>query len=266
MSSFFKKIYHWILRFFFDCDVNVYRFKDKEPNIHSFLSYKYFRIRIANFLAQKPKVKRKKLKIRVKTQNYGIIDSSVLIRRYTVDFWENLLLKDIWLDFFTICKNYLVYLKDKFSKINNIILIFSPVIKKFSKRDLILSKKVTTEKEIITIEPYTNILQSNQLLQIPVEKEPVDISILSKKQMEILREKLAISAKCKKYSIKVENIYGDFTRSLYSNVELQKDNKVLYKFKNEPEEDSGLYMFVTGKKRYDTDLRSTIVSYKDLGL
>ncbi len=269
MNRFFQKFYHWILNFFFDYDAAIYSLDHKDLAVHKLLSYKYFRVKTANFLAQKPKVKRKKFKTKANVKNYKIIDSSILLRKYPLNFLENLLIKDIWLDFFAICKNYLLYLKEKFSKVTNIVLIFNPTIKKFAKRDLILSKKATTEKEIIEIEPYSNILPIEKLVSISVEKEPMDISVFNKKQLEIMREKLAISAKCKKYSIKVENIYGDFFRNLYSNAEMQKDNKVIYKYRTDfvhSDEEEQIYMFVTGKKRYDTEIYSTIVAYKDLEL
>ncbi len=269
MNNIFKKFYHWILKLFFDYDINVYSLKNNNVKINSFLSYKYFRTRISNLLEKKPQVKRKKFKSKVNVQNYKIIDSSLLLRKYQLDFLENLLMKDIWLDFFAICKNYLVILNKRFSKISNEILTFNPIIKRIAKRDLIIAKRATTEKEIIEIEPYSNILSVDKLVEISVEKEPMDMSVFDKKQLEIMREKLAMSAKCKKYSIKVENIYGDFCRSLYSNAEMQKDNKVIYKYRTDfvPEgEAEQIFMFVTGKKRYDTEMYSTIVAYKDLGL
>lgn len=267
MNRIIQKIYHHILRFFFDYDVSVYSLKNNEVKVNSFLSYKYFRTRISNLLAKKPNIKKKNFKTKVKIQNYAIIDSSLVLRKYPLDFLENLLIKDIWLDFFAICKNYLVLLKEKMSKVTDIILNFYPYINKIPKRDLILSKRATTEKEIIEIEPYSNILPVDKLVGISVEKEPIDITVFNKKQLETMREKLAISAKCKKYSIKVENIYGDFCGSLYSKAEMQKDNKVIYKFRTDfvPEnEEEQMYMFVTGKKRYDTEKYSTIVAYKDL--
>ena len=269
MNRFIQKIYHWILRFLFDYDVNVYSLKNKDIATHSILGHKYFRLRISNFLAQKPKVKRKKFKTKANVKNYIIIGTSIKLCNYPLNFLENLLLKDIWLDFFAICKNYLVHLRKKFSKITNEVIDFNPIIKKFARRDLILSKKVTTEKEIIEIEPYSNILPIDELIKIPVEKEPIEMSVFSKKQLETMREKLAMAAKCKKYSIKVENIYGDFFRSLYSNAEMQKDNKVIYKFKTEFEpqrENEDIFLFITGKKRYDANIHSVIVAYRDLGL
>ena len=122
-----------------------------------------------------------------------------------------------------------------------------------------------SDKMMDLLVQYIEILKSthiNNQKDVDELKEKIEI-------LETKKEKLTLSAKCKKYSIKVENIYGDFCRNLYSNAEMQKDNKVIYKFRTDfvpASEEEKIYMFVTGKKRYDTELYSTIVAYRDLEL
>ena len=104
-----------------------------------------------------------------------------------------------------------------------------------------------------------------EIINIPVTKYPIKSEKFTEKQIEIMKTQLAIEAKCKKYSMTLENIYDKMPMGLYSDITINKDTTITCKYENNPTIGEN-QILVTGKRKYDTQITKRLIKYSELGL
>ena len=128
-----------------------------------------------------------------------------------------------------------------------------------------INKKLKLIAELLDLEPYTHKVSVKKILEIPVTKYPAKKEKFTQLQLEKMRNQLAIEAKCKVYSMNLENIYPQIPTGLYSEFSLEKDNSLTCFFEKNPNIGE-LQVLVTGKRKYDTQITKTLIKYSDLQL
>ena len=144
-------------------------------------------------------------------------------------------------------------------------LIFEFKTHKAAQKNIYISHSLKTIEELLAFEPYTKKFSTKKLLEIPVSKYPIKKEKFSNNQLEAMVTRLAIEAKCKKYSMTLENIYDKVPEGLYKEITIERDSSVSCLFEKQPHKGE-LQLLVTGKKKYDTQKTKTYIKYSELGL
>ncbi len=264
-SRFFIRVYQKFLEIFFDFDVGVYAFQTSKIPVNKLENFEYkepikankqeipkFNINVTDF--RKPDCL---------AYSVPSLLSLLVLRDLNNEFYQKIKLKSELMEFFCVSKNYDVDL-EKDLKINEETFVLEAKSHKSLKEEIQISKKLRTVEELLELEPYVNKLDKKEVREFSVTKYPVKQEKFTEKQIEIMKTQLAIAAKCKKYSITLEQIFDKIPKGLYSEIELNKDNTLSCKFEKIPTLGEN-QILVTGKRRYDTQVTKTLVKYSEIG-
>jgi len=168
------------------------------------------------------------------------------------------------MDFLSICKNYNLNLSDELNICNEPFILDVNSHKSLAE-EIQISKTLRTVEELLELEPYTRKFSKREVAKIPVTKYPVRQERFTELQLENMKTKLAIQAKCKKYSIILDNIYDKIPQGMYSSIEINKDNTLSCILEKKPEIGE-LQLLVIGKRKYDTQPIKILIKYSELGI
>jgi len=262
----FVRIYHKILNLFFDFDIGIYalstpkipttRIFDYEPEKEiptNKLECENFN---CNTVQLKPPV--------VIFYKAPSLKDKLKIKDYTQKLHQNLKIREEKLNFQFVPRKYEASIKE-IPEIFETNLILDAEIKKASKSDIHISQSVKTIEELLELEPYTHKYPVKKVLEIPVVKYAIKKEKFTEEQIDLMRTKLAQQAKCKKYSINVENIYDKLPEDLYEEIKLEKDATLKCKYSKKPHAGE-LQLLITGKRKYDTQTTKAYVKYSEVGI
>ena len=264
--KFFLSLYHEILSFFVEFDVGVYAFKASKVNAKELNGFKFDnnvntnKIETPKFTISTTKIKSPMI---ITNKTPSLVDALV-IRNFTEELFKLIKIRNSQMSFLCIPRKYDVYLNTALITSSES-LIFEAKVQKISKKEIHISHNLKTIEELIELSPYTKKIPITKVLQIPITKYPIKREKFSEEQLELMRTKLAIQAKCKKYSMSIENIYDKFPVGLYDEIKLEKDTSVsctLYKHPDIGE----LQLLLTGKRKYDTHTTKAFIKYSEIGL
>lgn len=260
------KLYHFVLKLFFDYDIGVYAYKTPKIPAKKIENYKYNKpVRVKNFTIPQIDLHNYKYQDpKLKTYSPASLLSMIKIKNANKEFESYIKIKYENMDFLSIPKNYNLNLIDELN-ISNEPFILGVNSHKSLLEEIQISRNLKTIEELLELEPYTNTFPKKEVAKIPVTKYPVKPERFSELQLENMKTKLAIQAKCKKYSIVLDNIYDKIPKGLYSEIELNKDNTLSCVLDENPEIGE-LYLLVTGKRKYDTQIIKTLIKYSELGI
>ena len=266
-GNFFIHLYHKFLGLFFEFDHTVYAISRPKIAVHKLQKIKYTKKLHSNII-EIPQIKTNISKVQppvfISYCAPSLLDK-LKIHSNLNSFLEDLKIKQEKMKFMFIPRKYDLNSTLKAStKTENISL--ETKTNQITKKELYISRSLKTVEEILELEPYTNKYEIKNIAKLPIKKYPLKKERFSKEQLETMQTKLAVQAKCKKYSMSVENIYDKFPMDLYKEIKLEKDGTVTCLLGNSHEKTGQLQFLVTGKRKYDPQITKVFVNYSDLGL
>lgn len=262
----FLRFYQKILSFFVEIDIGVYALstpKIPTTEIYDFkcndtiptnkLQAEDFS---CNVVCLKPPV--------VITEKTPSLLDNLNIRNCSKELEKSLLIKEEKMEFNLISRQYKTSLEKEFNY-NKPEIQLSTNSHNFPKKDIHISHSLKTIEELLEIEPYTKKYPAKKISDIPIEKYPIKKEKFSQHQLELIKTKLAIQAKCKKYSMNLENIYDKFPTGLYDDIKIEKNGLISCKFAKNPQLGE-LQILATGKRKYDTQVTTAFIKTSELNL
>lgn len=264
--NFLRRIYNKLLGLFFEFDIGIYATSvPKIPTTRVFgIEYEedvsVKSIETPDF-ACKTSVLKPPVVISYKTPS---LMELLKLHDANAELFQSLKIREENLFFQLLTRNYQVELKAN-PNIFNIKLVFDILTKKAEKKEIYISHSLKTVEELLELEPYTHKYPVKNILEIPISKYPVKKEKFTEQQLELMKTKLAIQAKSKKYSMTIENIYDKFPVGLYDEIKIEKDGSIKCKFSKTPKAEE-LQLLITGKRKYDTQTTTAYIKYAELGL
>lgn len=261
-----KNSYTKFLGLFFDFDLHVYAHyvgKIKTYELKNFLYNKPIKNNCWKIPAVKTVVNSVP-KIEVTTHISPSLISMLVIKNSEKEFFHNILIRDEKLNFTYAQRKYNLNLINDFKAQTENLKLLTQLHKKYQ-NEIQIEKKLKTIEELLVLEPYTNKEKIEKILEIPVVKSPIKKNKFSEIQLSKMRTKLAIQAKCKAYSMTLENIYDKIPQGLFSEISIEKDETVKCFFETKPDVEE-LQLLITGKRKYDTQITRALINYSELGL
>jgi len=266
MIKFILKLYRSFLRIIFDLDIGVYAYKTPKIPTKKIENYKYDKpVRVKIFPI--PKISPQRYKYQnpsLKTYSPESLLSKLVLKNANKEFESHVKIKYENMDFLSICKNYNLNLSDELNICNEPFILDVNSHKSLAE-EIQISKTLRTVEELLELEPYTRKFSKREVAKIPVTKYPVRQERFTELQLENMKTKLAIQAKCKKYSIILDNIYDKIPQGMYSSIEINKDNTLSCILEKKPEIGE-LQLLVIGKRKYDTQPIKILIKYSELGI
>ncbi|MDD3594462.1 MAG: hypothetical protein PHX18_07535 [Candidatus Gastranaerophilales bacterium] len=253
-----------------DFDPIICEIKPSVAKTHKLSSIKHNKrkVKFNTLPADEVKTNKSKFtKFQAKVRKYPTLKEKLVIQNTQEEFYNSIKIRKEPVKFSCIARFYNTVLQNACNPPIKKEIGFSPKLTRLKAKDICIANSIKTVNEILEVEPYTKKFPQKRIMELPVKKYPVKEETLSKTQLDSLRTKLAIQAKCKKYSISIENIYDKFPKDYYTNITPKKDyNMVECSIDSSNKDAQGLQLLVTGRRKYDPQLIKTLVDYKDIDL
>jgi len=260
------RLYHKFLGLFFDFDFGIYALSKPKINSNRVFDFKFdgdlksnslvydnFPARIC--ILPKPKI--------IVYSNPSLMQM-LKMHDFSSKLFPKLIIRDEKMFFPLILHDYNVEISQRADVLEEK-LPFCLKLSAATEKEINISRSLKTFSEILEVEPYTKKYSIKKILNFPIRKYPVKKEKFSEEQLEFMRTKLAIQAKCKKYSINVESVYDKFPEGLYEEVKIEKDGSISCKLSNKANF-GDLQILAVGKRRYDTQNTSVYIKYSELRL
>ena len=269
MKKLFKTllhIYHKLLELFCEFDIGIYAISNPQIPTTRIFDYEYTDdVKINELITPKFECKTTELKppvvISYKTPS---LKDLLKIKNISNELFHALKIKEENLIFNFVARKYEASL-NRNPDIFKAKLLFFPQINKSEKKDIYIERSLKTIEELLELEPYTHKHPIKNIQELSISKYPIKKEKFTEEQLDTIRTKLALQAKCKKYSINIENIYDKFPIGLYEEIKIEKNGAIKCKYAQNPTLGE-LQLLVTGKRKYDTKITSTYIKYSEVGL
>ena len=262
----FISLYYGFLRLFFDYDIGVYAFKspkvpiNKLKNFNNFAPVKVRELDMPEFSVTATNFSNPQ----IIAYSAPLLNNMAVLHNLEEEFLNSLKINNPTMQFLCVSRAYAPEIEMTIMR-HFVDIAFDFKTHKAAHKSIYISHSLKTIEELLELEPYMRKFPIKKLLEVPVSKYPVKKEKFSTAQLESMTTRLAIEAKCKKYSMTLENIYDKFPQGLYKEVTLERDTSVSCIFENQPHAGE-LQILVTGKKKYDTQKTKAFIKYSELGI
>lgn len=260
----FISFYHKILDFFFDFDLHVYAHKMGKIKTNKFTDFKKtnpFKINLLNIPTSSANVISLK-QPHILTYISPTLLSMLVLRNLEDEFYHHILIKTEQLNLLCVKRNYNLNLIENMQTKEENLTLKTNVLN-FPYDEIKIDKKLKTIEELLELEPYTHKAKIEKITKIPVVKYQIKKEKFTEIQLSKMRTKLAIQAKCKTYSMTLENIYDNIPEGLFAEISLEKDNSLKCYFEKNPHVGEQQFL-ITGKRKYDTQITKALIKYSEI--
>ena len=133
-----------------------------------------------------------------------------------------------------------------------------PKTHEIKRAEMSINRRLTINEEIITVEPYTKILEPTRILKVPVEKKPIAQLYFSAQQVMNFKDELAIQNNTGLENVEISAIYDKINSNIYSAIQQQPNSRKLlcfFKDKKTKLVDDTMYYLILGRLK---DKKTTI--------